>query len=139
VATSVTFSGPGNVVVPSSLVNVSRPHAVGGSVARLKITVPSKGQIAAKGGRVRKAAKSAPNAGTYLLKVRLSERAARKLQAKGVLKASAQISFLPSGAATVRTKVRLTFKAKARKKKQTHAEKTHRRANVLSAANGKGH
>jgi hypothetical protein len=135
-AASVKFSGPGNqaAAVHPAKVKVSKPKAVNGAKAVLKVTVPERGRIAVSGASVKRVSKSVTKKGSYRVTVSLTAKAASQL-AKHPVKASVTVTFTPAGRKGSSTKVQLTFKPTSNQKK----ESSKRRANILSSAAQKGH
>jgi hypothetical protein len=111
---SVSFAGPGNVpaspdpVAPS--VSVSKLAAVTGSAATLKVRVPAAGQISVAGASLRSASVSASKAGSYSVRIALSQAAKKSLKRKKTLKVSARVSYRANDGESVSKTVSVTFK-----------------------------
>jgi hypothetical protein len=117
---SVTFRGPGNTTdAPSThgSVSVSKLKPVTGTMAVLKVTVPTAGVITLSSSSVRKAKRSASKAATYSVRASLSSKAKALLKRKHTLKVTVTVQFTPKAGRSVTQKVTLTFKQPKAKKK----------------------
>jgi hypothetical protein len=121
VAASVFFSGPGNeadqLPATGSRIKVTKPKSVTGTAAVLKIQVLGKGSLTISGSGLGTVKKSVAKSGTVSVKVALTSRARQTLSRRHQLKATARVTFQPSGGTSSSAKVVLTFKqAKVNKK-----------------------
>ena len=89
---------------------VSKPKTVRGTQAALRVALPSAGRLQTSGSGLTRAAKTASKAGTYTVRVRLTERARKTLQRKRRLTATVRVVFTPLGGQALTVTARLTFK-----------------------------
>ena len=98
-AASVTFSGPGNLKPGSPLAKVKvLTRVVHGSRFFFRVKVPSRGQITITGAGIRTATRSVSRAGTYAIRVTLTQAARGALVRKRKLKLRLRVAYAPSGA-----------------------------------------
>lgn len=120
VAATVVFTGPGNDPVPesrsSSTVKVTKPKAVTGTSATLKVRVSGKGSVTISGTGLGTVRRNATKASTLKVKVSLTKKARSTLRKRHTLKVTAKITFKPSGGKSASAKVALTFKQSKAKK-----------------------
>lgn len=91
-------------------VQVKRPKAVSGTVARLQVRVPAAGRISVAGHSVRSTRKSVAKAGSYQVTIRLKPSAEKQLRKKGKLRVSARVSYRAKDGQTDSKTVKVTFK-----------------------------
>ncbi len=82
---SLGFVGAGNVLAPPAeprrvTVSVTKPKAVRGTKARLRVRVSERGRVRVSGSGLARSSRSVKKAGTYRVSVRLSKRARRTLE-----------------------------------------------------------
>ncbi len=112
---SVVFSGPGNA--PAASVSVSKPKAVVGRVARLRVRVPAAGRVSVSGASVQRASKTAGRARTVTVRVALSAKAKRMLRKRKRLSVKVRVAFESRAGGSASKTVTLVFKQpKANKK-----------------------
>jgi hypothetical protein len=122
VAASVTFAGPGSSSVLSPApaarrVTVSKPKAVSGLHAKLRIKVPAKGALSVSGAGLATARKQVAKAGTVSITVSLTKHEATRLKRSHQVSVKARVTFKPTGGRSSTATVSLTFKqAKTTKK-----------------------
>jgi hypothetical protein len=113
VAASVFFSGPGNETPDASAgarVTVTKPKAVTGTSATLKVRVPAKGSVTISGSGLGTAKKSLTKSGTVSIKVSLTKQARTSLSRHHQLKITARVAFKPATGSSSSATVTLTFK-----------------------------
>jgi hypothetical protein len=111
VAMSIAFADPGPPPAPpGAKPKVSKPKTVRGTQAALRVTLPSAGRLRTSGSGLVRAAKTASKAGTYTVRVKLTERARKTLQRKRRLTATVRVVFTPLGGQVSAITARLTFK-----------------------------
>jgi hypothetical protein len=115
IAGSAAFSGSGNLLsqAPPGSIRVLA-STVTGRAAVLKLSVPGAGRLSASGAGLRQTVVTASKAGTYLVRVQLSQGTARLLAKKHRLALTVLIVFTPSGAPASTVRVRLTFRQSKR-------------------------
>jgi hypothetical protein len=89
---------------------VSKPKAIRGTQATLRVALPSAGRLRTSGSGLARAVRTASKAGTYTVRVRLTERARKTLQRKRRLKVTVRVVFTPLGGRDLTVTARLTFK-----------------------------
>ncbi len=107
-AASVTFSGPGNATAgspPGSARVLTR--TVHGATFLVKVNVPSAGLITITGAGVRTVHKSVSHAGTYALRVTLTQKARAMLARSHRLGLRLRVGYAPPGASAQATIVRV--------------------------------
>jgi hypothetical protein len=111
VAVSIAFAGPGpSPAPPVAKPKVSKPKAVRGTTAALRVALPSAGRLQTSGSGLTRAAKTASKAGTYTVRVKLTEQARRTLKRKRRLTVTVRVVFTPLGGQASAVTARLTFK-----------------------------
>jgi hypothetical protein len=112
---SVSFSNPGNDGPAGrvSRAKVKAPTLVKGSVLKVNVSTPAGGKITATGSRVRSVSRTVSRSGKYSLRVVLSAKAKRALQAgkSKRLKTSVRVSYVPTTGSVSSTTLTVTFKA----------------------------
>jgi hypothetical protein len=120
VAATVTFTesagGPPASRPGAAKITVSKPRAISGTSAGLKIKVSQKGRLTVAGSGLSSAKRTVRKAGTYTIKVALTARARRTLRAKRTVRTTARVSFTTSSGAKSTVTVALTFKSPTTRK-----------------------
>ncbi|NLT06361.1 MAG: hypothetical protein GXY03_08620 [Solirubrobacterales bacterium] len=109
---SFAFSGGGNVAPGGGRValRVTRPKAVAGRVARLRVRVPGAGRLAVAGRSVKRARRATSKAGVYTLRVRLSPRARRALARRGRVRVAVRVVYRARDGRRAARTVRIAFR-----------------------------
>jgi hypothetical protein len=111
VAMSIAFADPGPPPAqPGAKPKVSKPKTVRGTQATLRVALPSAGRLQTSGSGLTRAAKTASKAGTYTVRVKLTEQARKTLQRKRRLTVTVRVVFTPLGGQASTVTARLTFK-----------------------------
>jgi hypothetical protein len=92
---------------------VSKVGSARGATKRLNVKVAEAGRIRTSGSGLQHRYRTAPNAGTYRVPVRLSKRARRFLARKGHLTVRVTVRFTSATGRRASTHVRVTFKRPA--------------------------
>jgi sugar lactone lactonase YvrE len=112
-AGSVTFSGPGNQPGARSVggsVSVAKRKSVTGTVATLKVKVPSAGSLTMSGPAVVTGKRTAGKAGSYSLRIGLTAKSKVTLRKKASLTATVRVVFVPKAGKATTATVRVTFR-----------------------------
>lgn len=109
---SFAFTGGGNVASGGGRValRVTRPKAVAGRVARLRVRVPGAGRVAVRGRSVERARRAASKAGVYTLRVRLTPRARRTLARRGRVRVAVRVVYRARDGRRSAKTVRIAFR-----------------------------
>jgi hypothetical protein len=112
---------------------VANVKPVNGNTARLRVTVPEKGQITVSGAGVKRAKKQAAKAGTYPVAVRLSAKAQRALRQAHKVTVQVTVRFAPAKGKASTVKRSVVFRSKGTSHSASSSQQE-RRANVLSSS-----
>jgi hypothetical protein len=104
------ITGFGNALTTAApFLSVTKPRAVTGTTATVRVTVSGAGEIAIAGVSTVKAKRRSRQAGTYTVKLALSARARSTLRRKGTLSVEIKVTFRPTSGRTVSRRLALTF------------------------------
>jgi hypothetical protein len=139
---SETFRGTGNVAVPtegsSPKLKVAKVKpVVNGITARLRVTVPGRGQITASGSGVKRAKRAVTRAGTYPVSIRLSPKAQRALRRARKVTVQVTVRFAPVKGKASTTKRSVVFRSKQRAGRSSASSHEERRTGVMSSSTRK--
>jgi hypothetical protein len=111
VAVSIAFADPGpSPAQQGAKPKVSKPKAVRGTQATLRVALPGAGRLQMSGSGLTRAAKTASKAGTYTVRVKLTEQARKTLERKRRLTVTVRVVFTPLGGRDLTVTARLMFK-----------------------------
>ena len=113
------FGNALSAVTPS--LSVTKPRAVIGTNASVRVTVSGAGAITVAGGSIGKATRRSRQAGTYTVKLALSARARSTLRRKGTLSVEIEVTFRSTSGRTVSKGLALTFNRSRAAKKHAPA------------------
>jgi sugar lactone lactonase YvrE len=138
---SVTFDGPGDAPAGSGdsagKVTVSKVKAVRGVSTTIRAKVPGKGKIEVTGSGLARSSKTANDAGTYKLAVKLTPRAQRTLQRKHLVNVRVSVQFSPAVGSASTARVPVTFRSTVKKAAKS-SSRSARRVTVLPSDARKG-
>jgi Tol biopolymer transport system component len=135
-AASMTF-GPGNLAASPATPTkrparptVTSPKTITGPAANVRIKVPVAGRLTTYGSGLKRTQRSLRRAGTYTVKVTLSERAQTRLKSHHPVTATVRVSFTPKRGKASTVRARLTFKPSSSKatRKARRSTSAHRQA-----------
>lgn len=115
---SITFSGLGNEAAATPVVvrrKVSASSTGKGSIAKVKVKVPSAGAITVSGSGVAPKRQAARKAGTYSVTVSLTKKARQRLARTRTLKLVVRVRFAPQNGVVSSASVRVTLNTKGRR------------------------
>ncbi len=122
-AGSVTFVGAGDATTPtprrgSAAPRVSKPKAVRGTSAKLRVRLPAAGRLRVSGSGLKTTSRSIARVGSVTITVSLTSRGRRSLSRARTLKVKARVVFAPSDGKASTVTVPLTFRANTTQAKE---------------------